>query len=152
MEIFHSSWEKAVWILKTLFSLKTCVTEGKCVPLGMSKMCHFRYVYCICSAWAFMKPIPTFLQKLVFRFHKSFLPFLIAFRKSDFLQSMEIQILNNLPIRFSIDVTTNYIENNKENYLSYWFICCYVFHFSTKFDNSSFRQIYKDLKSSTKIG
>ena len=34
---------------KFSFSLKTCVTKGKCVTLGMSKMCHLGYVYCILS-------------------------------------------------------------------------------------------------------
>ena len=32
------------------FSLKMCLTKGKCVIQGMSKMCHSGYVYCISSS------------------------------------------------------------------------------------------------------
>ena len=40
MEKRFESW-------KFSFSLKTCVTKGKCVTQGMSRMCHSGYVYCI---------------------------------------------------------------------------------------------------------
>ena len=35
------------------FSLKAFVTKGKCVTLGMSKMCHLGYVYCIWNSYSF---------------------------------------------------------------------------------------------------
>ena len=40
--IVHEKKRLEFW--KFSFSLKRCVTKGKCVTLGMSKMCHFRYV------------------------------------------------------------------------------------------------------------
>ena len=42
--IVHEKKRFESW--KLSFSLKTCVTEGKCVTQGMSKMCHSGYVYC----------------------------------------------------------------------------------------------------------
>ena len=46
-EIFHSSREKTVSILKFSVSLKKCVTKEKCVTLGMSKIYTLGYVYSI---------------------------------------------------------------------------------------------------------
>ena len=38
------------------FSLKKCVTEGKCDTLGMSKICHIGIVYCIRYSKVFNVP------------------------------------------------------------------------------------------------
>ena len=43
--IAHEKKRFEFW--KFSFSLKSCVTKGKCVTQGMSKICQSGYVYCM---------------------------------------------------------------------------------------------------------
>ena len=75
-EIFHSSREK------------TCVTKGKCITLGMSKMCRLGYVYCI--SFRFMGFEFYFLLRLVFPSSSAWIIQIIMIRVIKVVQGLGI--------------------------------------------------------------